>query len=645
VNVLSQPSAFNLLPSTFYLQPECFMSDIKKSKNELIEELHALRSRVEEYRVLDAERQAVQKALTESEQRYRSVFENTGTATIIIENDMTISMVNAKFESLTGYSKQEIRNKMKWTDFVAEEDIERMKRYHVKRRKDRSLAPTEYECRVHNRFNEYKDMYVRIDMIAGTLSSVGSFNDITVFKQTEKALIESERKLSKLMGNLPGMAYRCVNDFNRTMKYVSAGCKWLTDYSPFELIDNSKKAYMDMIHEDDRDDVNHQIQSSLSSGRPFQMEYRIITASGQQKWVWEEGLGIIADDGTVAEVEGFISDMTEHKLEEQQLRKENKRLKSTIKERYKFGDIIGKNRSMQDVYEHISMAAASVANVIIYGESGTGKELVAREIHKLSDNYDRPFVPVNCSAIPENLFESEFFGYKKGAFTGAGMDKPGYFDQANGGTLFLDELGEIDLTGQVKLLRVLDGGGYTPVGSNEVKKAEVRIVAATNRDLKEEVKKGRMREDFFYRIHIIPITLPPLRERKDDLPLLIEHFLSIYATSDNMPVLDGKILGMLYNYEWPGNVRELQNVLQRYITLKTLDFMSTSVPKSVANDNIDSIDIQENVESLSQAMDNVEKTIIRSVLEKNQWRKNRVADVLSVNRKTLFRKMKKHDLL
>jgi PAS domain S-box-containing protein len=645
VNVLSQPSAFNLLPSTFYLQPECFMSDIKKSKNELIEELHALRIRVEEYRVLDAERQAVQKALTESEQRYRSVFENTGTATIIIENDMTISMVNAKFESLTGYSKQEIRNKMKWTDFVAEEDIERMKRYHVKRRKDRSLAPTEYECRVHNRFNEYKDMYVRIDMIAGTLSSVGSFNDITVFKQTEKALIESERKLSKLMGNLPGMAYRCVNDFNRTMKYVSAGCKWLTDYSPFELIDNSKKAYMDMIHEDDRDDVNHQIQSSLSSGRPFQMEYRIITASGQQKWVWEEGLGIIADDGTVAEVEGFISDMTEHKLEEQQLRKENKRLKSTIKERYKFGDIIGKNRSMQDVYEHISMAAASVANVIIYGESGTGKELVAREIHKLSDNYDRPFVPVNCSAIPENLFESEFFGYKKGAFTGAGMDKPGYFDQANGGTLFLDELGEIDLTGQVKLLRVLDGGGYTPVGSNEVKKAEVRIVAATNRDLKEEVKKGRMREDFFYRIHIIPITLPPLRERKDDLPLLIEHFLSIYATSDNMPVLDGKILGMLYNYEWPGNVRELQNVLQRYITLKTLDFMSTSVPKSVANDNIDSIDIQENVESLSQAMDNVEKTIIRSVLEKNQWRKNRVADVLSVNRKTLFRKMKKHDLL
>jgi len=621
------------------------MSDIKKSKKELIKELDILRQRIEELRVLESERQTTQKRFAESEERYRSVFENTGTATIIIENDMTISMVNAKFEELTGYSKKEIRNRMKWTDFVADEDLERMKRYHVKRRQDRSLAPTEYECRVHNRFGEYKDMYVRIDMISGTLSSVGSFNDITAFKQTEKALIESERKLSKLMGNLPGMAYRCVNDSSRTMKYVSAGCKWLTDFSPFELIDNSKKSYMDMIHEEDRKDVNHQIQASLSTGRPFQMEYRIITASGHQKWVWEEGLGIISDDGTVSEVEGFISDMTEHKLEEQQLRKENKRLKSTIKERYKFGDIIGKNRSMQDVYEHISKAAASVANVIIYGESGTGKELVAREIHKLSDNHDRPFVPVNCSAIPENLFESEFFGYKKGAFTGANLDKPGYFDQANGGTLFLDELGEIDLTGQVKLLRVLDGGGYTPVGSSEVKKAEVRIVAATNRELKEEVKQGRMREDFFYRIHIIPITLPPLRERKDDLPLLIEHFLSIYASSDNMPVLDGKVLGMLYNYEWPGNVRELQNVLQRYITLKTLDFMSTSVPRSVAVDDIDSIDIQENTESLSQAMDNVEKSFIRSVLEKNQWQKSRTAAILNVNRKTLFRKMKKYDLI
>ena len=624
------------------------MADSARSIEALAAEIHQLRLRIEEYKLMEKERAAAQQALRESEERYRSVFENTGTATIIIENDMTISMVNAKFEELTGYSKKEIHHKMKWTDFVAAEDLERMKRYHVKRRQDRTMAPTEYECRVHNRFGEYRDMYVRIDMIADTLSSVGSFNDITVFKQTEKALIESERKLSKLMGNLPGMAYRCNDDEFRTMKYVSAGCKWLTDYSPFELIDNSKKAYMDMIHPDDRADVRHQIEASLSAGRPFQMEYRIVTAAGKQKWVWEEGLGVTAPDGTVNEVEGFISDMTEHKLEEEQLRKENRRLKSTIKERYKFGDIVGKNRLMQDVYEHISKAAASNANLIIYGESGTGKELVAREIHKLSDNYNRPFVPVNCSAIPENLFESEFFGYKKGAFTGANLDKPGYFDQANGGTLFLDELGEIDLAGQVKLLRVLDGGGYTPVGSSELKNANVRIVGATNRDLKQEVKHGRMREDFFYRIHIIPITLPPLRERRDDLPLLIEHFLSIYAAGDKMPFLDGKVLGMLYNYDWPGNVRELQNVLQRYITLKTLDFMSAAGPKTMPVDEMavtDAVDADQGANSLTQALDNFEKKTIKTVLEKNHWRKNKTADALQINRKTLFRKMKKYDLI
>ncbi|RJP94642.1 MAG: PAS domain S-box protein [Desulfobacteraceae bacterium] len=621
------------------------MSDIKKSKQELIDELKMLRRRIDDLQALENAQSSIQKALEKSEERYRTVFENTGTATIIIENDMIISMVNAKFEELTGYSKKEIQGKMKWSEFVVKEDVERMRQYHFKRRKDRNAAPTEYECRVFNRFGEVKDMYVRIDMISGTLNSVGSFNDITAFKQTEKALIESERKLSKLMGNLPGMAYRCINDQFRTMKYVSAGCKWLTDYSPFELIDNSKKAYMEMIHPEDKDYIFDQIQSSLASGRPFQMEYRITTASGKLKWVWEEGLGIVAEDGSVKEVEGFISDMTEHKMEEQQLRKENIRLKSSIKERYKFGDIVGKNRSMQAVYEHISKAAATDANVIIYGESGTGKELVAREIHRLSDNSERPFVPVNCSAIPENLFESELFGYKKGAFTGAVQDKPGFFDQADGGTLFLDEMGEIGLSAQVKLLRVLDGGGYTPVGGNEVKKARVRIVAATNRDLKKEVQAGRMREDFFYRIHIIPITLPPLRERKDDLPLLIEHFLTIYATSENMPLLDGKVLGMLYNYDWPGNVRELQNVLQRYITMKTLDFMSTSVSRPVSLEDWKTVEFRETSESLDQAMANFEKNIILGVLEQKKWQKYKAAAVLQIDRKTLFRKMKKYGLL
>ncbi len=619
------------------------------SRPELIKEITRLRRQVAELRSIAKERESAEKALKESEEQYRSVFENTGTATIIIEDDMSISMVNAKFEALTGYSKEEIQGRMKWTDFVVEEDVERMKVYHVKRREDSRSAPTEYECRVFSRFGEVKDMFLRIDMIADSRSSVASFMDITAFKQTEAALIESERKLSKLMGNLPGMAYRCRNDKHRTMKFVSAGCKWLTGYPPYELIDNSSRTFIDLVHPDDRAHVEEQLVEIQAAGRPFQMEYRIVTASGHVKWVWEEGVGIVSNDGELREVEGFISDITEHKIEEQQLRKENIKLKSFIKERYKFGDIIGKNSGMQDVYERVSKAAATNANVIIYGESGTGKDLVAKEIHRMGDHPDKPFVPVNCSAIPENLFESEFFGYKKGAFTGAVKDKPGYFDLANGGTLFLDELGEIGLAAQVKLLRVIEGGGYTPVGGNEVRYANVRIVAATNRDLKEDVKQGRMREDFFYRIHIIPITLPPLRERKDDLPLLIEHFLGLYSEKGNVPLINGKILGQLYNYDWPGNVRELQNVLQRFITLKTLDFMTSSVAEAEAQEGrsvlAEPIEDAQSLESLGEAVAHFEKSVILKRLEANHWHKSNTAEQLGINRKTLFRKMKHYSLI
>jgi len=618
------------------------LSDENKTKSALLREITDLRRQVEELQSIARDRESADAALKESEERYRSVFENTGTATIIIEDDMTISMVNAKFETLTGYSKAEIEGRMKWTDFVVADDLERMKAYHVKRRKDNRAAPTEYECRVFNRYGEVKDMFLRIDMIADSRSSVASFMDITAFKQTEAALLESERKLSKLMGNLPGMAYRCRNDKYRTMKFVSAGCKWLTGYPAYELIDNSNRTFIDLVHPEDRAHVDAQLHEIQAAGRPFQMEYRIVTATGAVKWVWEEGVGIVAEDGELREVEGFISDITEHKLEEQQLRKENIKLKSFIKERYKFCDIIGKNSSMQDVYERISKAAATHANVIIYGESGTGKDLVAWEIHRMSDHPDNPFVPVNCSAIPENFFESEFFGYQKGAFTGAVKDKPGYFDLANGGTLFLDELGEIGLAAQVKLLPVIEGGGYTPVGGNAVRHADVRIVAATNRDLKKEVQNGRMREDFFYRIHIIPITLPPLRERKDDLPLLIEHFLNVYKDKGDVPEINGKLLGQLYNYDWPGNVRELQNVLQRFITLKTLDFLTSAVVESDLPAPANTDDNAPSFENLSEAVHQFEKNLIFKQLEANRWHKRNTAERLGINRKTLFRKMKQY---
>lgn len=619
-------------------------SDSLKSRERLLADLRQLRRRLRELETADDARKDAQQAFHESEIRYRSVFENTGTATIIIEHDMSISMVNAQFVTISGFSREEIEGRMKWTDFVVGEDVERMKSYHVMRRKDSSAAPNEYGCRVKNRFGEIRDMHVTIDMIPGTLKSVASFMDISAFKQAEAALKESERKLSKLMSHLPGMAYRSSNDADRSMVFVSDGCAGLTGYSPGELTDGNRVRFLTLIEPEDRSRVMDTLRNALSRNGSFQVEYRMRTADGRVKWVWDEGVGVVSDTGEIESVEGFISDITDHKREELQLRRENTQLKSTIRERFKFGDIIGKNQAMQEVYERISKASGSDANVIIYGESGTGKELVARAIHKMSDRADKPFVAVNCSAIPDGLFESEFFGYRRGAFTGAVSDKPGFFDLADDGTLFLDEVGEIEPNAQAKLLRVIEGSGYTPVGGGEVRRVRVRIIGATNRDLKEEVRKGRMREDFFFRIHIIPITLPPLRVRKDDLPLLIDHFMARYAEDDASTQVPGNVLEALYNYDWPGNIRELQNVLQRYVTLKTLDFMG---PEPVLSHPVTGClepDGSESV-SLMSALDQFEKQFISRTLERQRWHKGRTASMLGVDRKTLFRKMKKFNLL
>ena len=239
---------------------------------------------------------------------------------------------------------------------------------------------------------------------------------------------------------------------------------------------------------------------------------------------------------------------------------------------------------MQRVYGLIVDAAAADANVILYGESGTGKELVAHAIHELSSRRWGSFVPVNCGAIPETLMESEFFGHRKGAFTGAVIDKHGFLDLANGGTLFLDELGEIGQGMQVKLLRAIDGGGFTPIGGAQLRTPELRIIAATNRDVAEQVREGLIREDFFYRIHVIPIHLPPLRERKEDIPLIVEHFVEKLGKGKGLPPLTPQIMEALKSHDWSGNVRELQNTVYRYLTLKRLDFAGTLRPAPETQD-------------------------------------------------------------
>jgi transcriptional regulator with PAS, ATPase and Fis domain len=311
-----------------------------------------------------------------------------------------------------------------------------------------------------------------------------------------------------------------------------------------------------------------------------------------------------------------------------------------MKERYRFGELIGRSPVMQEVYELITRAAATDANVVIYGESGTGKDLIAQTIHEMSPRRKKAYVPVNCGSIQETMFEREFFGHRKGAFTGALRDHPGFFDAANLGTLFLDEVGELNLAMQVKLLRAIESKSYTPVGEQRIKQADVRIVAATNRNLREHVKQRLMRQDFFYRINVIPITVPPLRERREDIPLLVEHFLHLHGSEEFREGLPGNISEALYAYDWPGNIRQLQNVLLRYLTLHRLDFGET---ENNGESDTSKTGMTEQ-QGLWEAVQRLEKRLILDTLEKNQGHKTKTAQMLQIPIQTLRRKIIQYEL-
>ena len=321
-----------------------------------------------------------------------------------------------------------------------------------------------------------------------------------------------------------------------------------------------------------------------------------------------------------------------------------RRLSREVQERYGFGNIVGKSKAMQSVYELLDLVAETDATVLILGESGTGKELVARAIHYNSPRKHGPFVAVNCAALTESLLESELFGHEKGAFTGAIRSKPGRFELANGGTLFLDEIGEISPAVQVKLLRFLDQRTFERVGGTQPISVDVRIIAATNRDLWKEVQEGRFREDLFYRLNVVPIHLPPLRERKDDIPLLVEHFLEKLNKRLRRDVkrVSAEAMQCLLEYPWPGNVRELENAIeQALVKCRGEEILPQHLPANVCADTSrQTLDL-----SAPDLLDAAERQAILVALHEAGGKRAEAARRLGVSKVTLWRKMKKHGLV
>ena len=340
-------------------------------------------------------------------------------------------------------------------------------------------------------------------------------------------------------------------------------------------------------------------------------------------------------------------------LEHLALQAENIYLKQQLKAKYKFENIVGNAEKMQKVFGLIDKVSSTDSTVLIFGESGTGKELVARALHYNSPRSQNPFVPVNCGAIPEELLESELFGHEKGAFTGAFRTRIGRFELANGGSIFLDEISEMSPNLQVKLLRIIQEREFERVGGVKSIKTDVRIIAATNKILEEEVAEGRFREDLYYRLNVIPIHLPPLRERVDDIPLLVKHFLEKYSNSkpSRKVEFDKKAMTSLMRYRWPGNVRELENLVERMVVLSEDAVVSSSdLPERILAGTFTSasflpqIDLPESGIDLSTAVNDFERSIIVQALNKSNWVKNRAAKLLHVNRTTLVEKIKKQKL-
>src|SRR5678816_1264777 len=339
-----------------------------------------------------------------------------------------------------------------------------------------------------------------------------------------------------------------------------------------------------------------------------------------------------------------LMDMIRRALEQTQEKAEHQQLKEQIRGQYSFANIVGKSKKMKDLFELIESVAASDANILIQGENGTGKELIANAIHHNSNRVRGPFIKINCAAIPNELIESELFGYRKGAFTGAVTDKVGLFEMAEGGSLLLDEIGEMPPYLQTKLLRVLQEREYRPIGTDRLVRVDFRLICATNIDLENALREGRLREDLYFRINTITLKVPPLRERTEDVPLLCDYFLDKFRQryAKNVKTLAPSVYHLLIRNRWPGNVRELENAVERAVLVaKGTEVTVGDLPESIREESTGATDF---VIPPHRTLAEIEKMAIVQTLQRTNWNKQEAAQILGLYRPTLYSKMKKHDI-
>jgi len=463
--------------------------------------------------------------------------------------------------------------------------------------------------------------------------------------------ISEERYLLALAGSTDGL---WDWDLLTDTVFYSDRFREILGYLPAEL-PGTVDSFRNLLHPEDAEPIWAAIKHHLQERGPYKVEYRLRTKSGKYLWFLARGQAIWDTGGQAIRMSGWIQDITERKQAElnlaealseikvlkEKLEVEREYLQEEIKLEYNYENIIGQSDGLNYVLYKVEQIAPSDTTVLVLGETGTGKELVARAIHGLSPRKGRVLVKVNCATLPSNLIESELFGHEKGAFTGAYARQLGRFEVANGATLFLDEIGELPLELQPKLLRVIQDGEFERLGSSDTIKVDVRIIAATNRNLEEEVRKGRFREDLWYRLSIFPITVPPLRERMEDIALLVDFFVGKISKrlGKSIESIPTSVMNTLQEYQWFGNIRELENVLERAV-------INSSGPKLRLVDELKKRhpDITKTKKTLAE----VERDHIVQVLEQTNWKvsgENGAAEILGLNRSTLRARIRKLGIL
>jgi len=444
---------------------------------------------------------------------------------------------------------------------------------------------------------------------------VGTVIDVTERKRTEEERRRSEMELRQMLDLAPQLV--AVFGSNRERLYAN---RILLDYLGLTLEEWRQRFDRDeFVHPDDSERADGLFDRALSSGAGFESELRLRKRDGSYRWFLARCNPVRDDKGQITRWYVACTDIEGRKRAEERLREENVALREEIDKASMFEEIVGTSPALQVVLSRVSKVARSDSTVLIIGETGTGKELVARAIHRRSNRASRAFVSVNCAAIPRDLIASELFGHEKGAFTGATQQRLGRFELANGGTLFLDEVGELPAETQIALLRVLQEHEFERVGGTRRIRADVRVIAATNRDLQAAIRAGSFRSDLFYRLHVFPIEIPPLRERGEDIALLVEYFIDRYArkVGKNIRDISKKTLQLLQAYPWPGNIRELQNVIERSVLLCETE--SFSIDESWLPRQSSSTELRDQIQ-LPLKLVAQEKSMIEAALRESRGR-------------------------